>query len=134
MDSILWFHLECPKDAAKFDDPIEFKRKWRNFFAATKATAEMLMVEDDEAKRQRKEFGHMQYPEDVKEHVSMRQFPDEFKHLSPAMHPEPADQFDEEEDSPYTEEIPIKKRDYGKKLPGYEFEGEDNEIYTQKFD
>ena len=22
MDSILWFHLECPKAAAKFDDPV----------------------------------------------------------------------------------------------------------------
>ena len=64
----------------------------------------------------------------------MRQFPDEFKHLSPALHPEPADQFDEEDDSPFTEEIPIKKRDYGKQLPGYEFEGEDNQIYSQKFD
>ena len=33
MDSILWFHLECPKEVAKFDDKFEFKRKWRDFFA-----------------------------------------------------------------------------------------------------
>ncbi len=33
LDSILWFHLECPKQVEKFDDPIEFKRKWRDFFA-----------------------------------------------------------------------------------------------------
>jgi len=59
MDSILWFHMECPKEVAKFDDPIEFKRKWRNFFAQTKATAELLMVEDDETKRMRAEYGHV---------------------------------------------------------------------------
>ena len=33
LDSILWFHLECPKSVSKFDNPIEFKRKWRDFFA-----------------------------------------------------------------------------------------------------
>ena len=33
MDSILWFHLECPREAARFDDKHEFKRKWRDFFA-----------------------------------------------------------------------------------------------------
>jgi hypothetical protein len=33
MDSILWFHLECPKAAARFDNPVEFKRKFRDFLA-----------------------------------------------------------------------------------------------------
>jgi len=33
LDSILWFHLECPKAAAKFDDPVEFKRKVHDFLA-----------------------------------------------------------------------------------------------------
>ena len=32
LDNVLWYHLECPHAAAKFDDPIEFKRKWRDFF------------------------------------------------------------------------------------------------------
>ena len=40
LDSVLWFHVECPKDVAKFDDPIEFKRKFRDFFAANKSIAE----------------------------------------------------------------------------------------------
>ena len=40
MDSILWFHLECPKSVAKFDDPLEFKRKFRDFFADTRTAAE----------------------------------------------------------------------------------------------
>ena len=40
LDSVLWFHLECPKAAAKFDDPIEFKRKFRDFFAETRTAIE----------------------------------------------------------------------------------------------
>ena len=50
MDSILWFHLECPKAASKFDDPIEFKRKFRNFFTQQRAAAEYAYREDDETK------------------------------------------------------------------------------------
>jgi len=49
MDSLLWFHLECPKASSKFDDPVEFKRKWRNFFAYQRASAEMLLSGSDEA-------------------------------------------------------------------------------------
>ena len=43
MDSLLWFHLECPKASQKFDDPVEFKRKFRNFFAYQRASAELMM-------------------------------------------------------------------------------------------
>ena len=69
MDSILWFHLECPNDVAAFDDPVEFNRKFRNFFAYQKATADLLLTKDDEEKRVRAEFGHVAYPEDVKEKI-----------------------------------------------------------------
>ena len=40
LDSVLWFHLECPKAVSKFDDPLEFKRKWRDFFSQNKSTAD----------------------------------------------------------------------------------------------
>ena len=40
MDSILWFHLECPKAAAKFDDPSAFKVKFRDFFAEQRTAME----------------------------------------------------------------------------------------------
>ena len=40
LDSILWFHLECPKWANAYDDPVEFKRKWRDFFSQIKSTHE----------------------------------------------------------------------------------------------
>ena len=53
LDSILWYHLECPKDVAKWDDPLEFKRKWRNFFAQTIASAELVMTESEADKRVR---------------------------------------------------------------------------------
>lgn len=33
LDYILWFHTECPKAAAAFDDPATFKLKWRDYFA-----------------------------------------------------------------------------------------------------
>ena len=39
LDSVLWFKLECPKDHAKFDDPVQFKMKWRDWLAYQKASA-----------------------------------------------------------------------------------------------
>ena len=36
MDSILWFHLECPQRAATFDDDNVFKIKFRDMFAQQK--------------------------------------------------------------------------------------------------
>ena len=42
LDSILWFHLECPRASGKFDDPVEFKRKWRDFFAQKKSMQENM--------------------------------------------------------------------------------------------
>lgn len=134
LDSVLWFHLECPKEVAKFDDPVEFKRKWRNFFASTKAAAEMLMVEDDEKKTLRNEYGHIQYPEDVKEHINLRQFPNEFKHLSPTTFPKPIDELEDEVEHPQDEEPELSTREYGKPIPGFSFEGEDNKLYSKKFD
>ena len=40
LDSVLWFHLECPRAASKFDDPVEFKRKYRDFFAHNVSVSE----------------------------------------------------------------------------------------------
>ena len=65
LDSVLWFHLECPRHVAKFDNPIEFKRKWRDFFAISKSFMQHLQ-QSEEADRIEDEFGHVQYPEDVK--------------------------------------------------------------------
>ena len=87
MDSLLWFHLECPKASAKFDDPVEFKRKWRNFFAYQRASAEMYLEKDDAHKKMMKTYGHQKYPEDVQKVREVRAFQEEFRHLDPVTNP-----------------------------------------------
>ena len=42
LDSVLWFHLECPKAAAEFDDPNQFKRKWRDFLGQQRHAYEVI--------------------------------------------------------------------------------------------
>jgi hypothetical protein len=87
MDSLLWFHVECPKEASKFDDPIEFKRKFRNFFAYQRASAELLFRKTDEQKALQAEFGHARYPEDIKSKSEIVAFKDEFKQHDPYRNP-----------------------------------------------
>ncbi len=97
MDSILWFHLECPKAAAKFDDPVEFKRKFRDFFAETRTAAENVTTQTPEVRRVREEYTHIAYPEDIRERKELRLFRDTFKEFDPLVHPEPEDEFETEE-------------------------------------
>ena len=81
LDSILWFHLECPKRAGEFDDPVEFKRKWRDYFALNKSVKEKF---DPSKKtpaeiRLDKMYGFTSgYPEDIKEVKSVKKFMEEF--------------------------------------------------------
>ncbi|CAI2378161.1 unnamed protein product [Moneuplotes crassus] len=65
MDSILWFHLECPSWVEKFDDDVEFKRKFKNYFDKRAADYQTLM---DYKARDKDEvaFGEMYYPDQVK--------------------------------------------------------------------
>lgn len=56
MDSILWFHLECPKAASRFDDPIEFRRKMGNFLAEQKTQLENVNNRSDEYERIRNSY------------------------------------------------------------------------------
>ena len=94
MDSILWFHLECPKAAAKFDDPNEFKVKFRDMFANLRANYEAVNDTSEEEKRIDKMYNYLPYPEDVKEVVDIRKFTDEFDKYSPILVPEPEDEED----------------------------------------
>ncbi|MFM7856557.1 MAG: hypothetical protein ACKO96_32700, partial [Flammeovirgaceae bacterium] len=67
LDSVLWFHLECPKRASEFDDPLEFKKKFRDFFAHNKSIAEAVRQKDAAYKRIEKLYGYQSaYPEDAK--------------------------------------------------------------------
>ena len=57
LDSILWFHLECPKAASAFDDPMQFKRKFRDFFAHNKSIADATKNTTASAKRVAESYG-----------------------------------------------------------------------------
>lgn len=119
MDSILWFHLECPKDSAKFDDPTEFKRKFRNFFSYQRAMTELIR-RDDEEKAIEAEYAHQRYPEDVRMKQDARAFHDEFKGYSPTLVPQAEDTFEEEEVLELDEDVPVGDRRYGNPLPEFE--------------
>ena len=58
LDSVLWFHLECPRAASRFDDPVEFKRKWRDFFASQKSILDNTGIKTNTEKRIQREFGY----------------------------------------------------------------------------
>ena len=109
MDSILWFHLECPKAAAKFDDPLEFKRKFRDFFADTRTAAEMITHTSEEDRRVRDENNHVSYPEDIREHKEYRLFQDTFRQYSPVYRPESEDDWETEEYESPMENVNMKK-------------------------
>jgi hypothetical protein len=114
MDSILWFHLECPKAVAKFDDPIMFKRKVRDFIAEAKTAMEAMTETTDEIERVRNEYDYISYPEDVKEHKELRQFNEVFDKYSPVVHPDPEDDFENEELGEDDEDIDPKEAQYGR--------------------
>jgi len=119
MDSILWFHTECPKAAGQFDDPNLFKLKFRRFFAMQRNTADSLLVDTEEEIRVQKTFGHTQYPEDMVVRPEVRAFPNEFKHLDPIYHPESEDDFENEILGINDEEIPKEDREYIDNIPGW---------------
>ena len=106
----------------------------RNPYSSTKAAAEMLLIEDQETQALRAEYGHVQYPEDVKEKIDLREFRSEFKHLSPTLFPGTEDDAETEVLHGQDEEVPEFKREYGLPIPGFSFEGEDNRLNSQKFE
>ena len=64
LDAILWFHLECPKAADRFDDPIEFKRKFREFFAINKSIADQRLAKQRRMQGLKDLYGYTRgYPE-----------------------------------------------------------------------
>ena len=97
LDSVLWFHLECPKAAATFDDPISFRAKWRDFLGQQKHAHDLLFNLSDDEKRIKKDFGAYHYPEDIKEEKSLRSFNEEFVAQNPYYHVAA----DEPAESPY---------------------------------
>lgn len=68
----MWFHLECPRAAAKFDNPLEFKRKFRDFFAEQRTAVENVKNISADGQKIKDEYDLMRYPEDVKEKKDLR--------------------------------------------------------------
>ena len=78
LESILWFHLECPNHVAQFDDKVEFKRKWREFFGQLKAAKEFLNADAEEDARMEAKYGHVSYPDDHRKPYKSVELTDEF--------------------------------------------------------
>ena len=79
MDSILWFHLECPRHAQAFDDPSTFKLKFRDYFAHLKLDAQVLYTEPEHLKKIRREYGSNVSPDDVRYRKEIGSFMQDFK-------------------------------------------------------
>ncbi len=98
LDSVLWFHLECPRAVAKFDNPIHFKRKWRDFLSDAKNTVEMYNAYDDVDKQLEEESNFVAYPEDAYVHKEARAVENKLKKYSNIYHPDPNENFEEDDD------------------------------------
>ncbi len=82
LDGILWFHLECPKAADQFDDPVEFKSVFRDFVAQNKAMAEDYLNEKGNFQSIEDAYGSIKgYPEAIKHNPKGKQLWDDIKHL-----------------------------------------------------
>ena len=117
LDSVLWFHLECPRAASKFDDPVEFKKKFRDFFASNKSIAEASRYRSDTTKRVKKAYGFQSsYPEDLTYVKKVQKFADEFEKFSPSQMPVDLDEEDPDEDTGLNAPVANSEVLYGKKL------------------
>ena len=116
MDSILWFHTECPKAAAEFDDKDAFKLKFRRWFAMQRNTAEALLTNSEEDVRLQTTFERVNYPEDVVPRQEVRAFPNEYKHIDPNYKLDGEDEWDN--DVEY-EHLPPGQRKYLDEIPGF---------------
>ena len=96
LDSILWFHLECPRAASKFDDPVEFKRKFRDFFAHNVSVSEATSNSSQTKKRMNEQFGfHQGYPEDINTNAKVNRIGNELEaKFSPKSTPDSGDEED----------------------------------------
>ena len=84
MDSILWFHLECPKHAQAFDDPGHIKLKFRDFFATAKHDAQLNFELPERLEKLREEYDGYMGPDDGRYKNQVQEFETEFKDQSPA--------------------------------------------------
>ena len=115
MDSILWFHLECPKAAGKFDDPLAFKAKWRDFFAEQRTAMENYTNMGEEQTRIKAEYDKTFYPEDLKPKAAVKAFDEQFEAHAPVYNPPDEEEEYHRESFWDDNDINIKESDYGKR-------------------
>ena len=118
LDSVLWFHVECPKASAKFDDPVEFKKKFRDFFSHNKSIADASKQSTATDIRMQKMFGFQSgYAEDIKINKKVQRFTEEFSKFSPDAQPVDMDEEDPDEGTGIF--APVEKKSdvvYGRKI------------------
>ena len=56
LDSVLFFHLECPRRVSEYDDAHEFRRKFKDFFSLNRAMIEASKEAYDDIEPIRKEI------------------------------------------------------------------------------
>ena len=83
MDSILWFHLECPRQAATFDDPNSFKLKFRDFFAHQKLDAQILYERPEHLEKLRQEYDTNVGPDGINYKPQLKEFMEDNKQSNP---------------------------------------------------
>ena len=85
LDSVLWFHLECPSFVEKFDNPAEFRAKVRDFFAWQNREAKLMLT----GAEQRDADSKLLPAESIKHTAAkeVRMFRDEFEALDPTKKP-----------------------------------------------
>ena len=88
MDSILWFHLECPKAASAFDDPSTFKLKFRDYFAHAKHDLQVLYDKDETMEKLRQEYDTNVGPDGIRARDEVGDFRSEYKQHDPLRVPD----------------------------------------------
>jgi len=112
MDSILWFHVECPRHAAAFDDPNTFKLKFRDFFSHLRASAQVLYETPEHMDRLRLEYDTNLNPDDVRLKPLVVDFMREGKEFNPARVVDLSEGDVDLYEGPFEEEVPREKRAY----------------------
>ena len=93
LSSVLWFPLECPKWHNKFNDPVEFKLKFKKFIAETKSQAHQRYNRSERDQKLHNETNYIPYPEDINVFKDAIAFTDEFKQHDTLIHmPQDADE------------------------------------------
>ena len=117
LDSVLWFHVECPRWADKFDDPVEFKKKFRDFFAHNKSIYDNLNQKTRAQERIKKAYGYQSaYPEDMQVDKRAQKYMEEFRKFSPDVQPVDLDEEDPYAESGFNKPHKNSEALYGKKI------------------